>query len=37
MSGGGNPYDNAQAESFIKTVKCDEVHINDWNLRSRSN
>lgn len=26
----GNPYDNAQAESFIKTVKCEEVYLNDY-------
>ncbi len=26
MSRTGNPYDNAFAESFIKTLKCDEVY-----------
>lgn len=27
----GNPYDNATAESFIKTLKHEEVHLNDYN------
>jgi putative transposase len=26
----GNPYDNAQAESFMKTLKCEEVYLNDY-------
>jgi putative transposase len=26
----GNPYDNAQAESFMKTLKYEEVYINDY-------
>ncbi len=30
MSRRGNPYDNAQAESFIKTLKSEEVHLNDY-------
>ena len=30
MTRRGNPYDNAQAESFIKTVKCEEVYLNDY-------
>ena len=30
MSRRGNPYDNAQAESFIKTVKFEEVFLNDY-------
>ena len=30
MSRRGNPYDNAQAESFMKTLKYEEVHINDY-------
>ena len=30
MSRRGNPYDNAQAESFIKTVKYEEVYLNDY-------
>ena len=27
MSGVGNPYHNAQAESFMKTLKVEEVYI----------
>lgn len=30
MSRRGNPYDNAYAESFIKTLKCEEVYLNDY-------
>ena len=30
MSRRGNPYDNAQCESFIKTVKYEEVYLNDY-------
>ena len=30
MSRRGNPYDNAQCESFLKTVKCEEVYLNDY-------
>lgn len=30
MAGKGNPYDNALAESFIKTLKREEVHLNDY-------
>lgn len=30
MSRRGNPYDNAFAESFIKTLKYEEVHLNDY-------
>ena len=30
MSRRGNPYDNAHCESFIKTVKCEEVYLNDY-------
>jgi putative transposase len=30
MSRTGNPYDNAQAESFIKTVKDEEVHLFEY-------
>jgi putative transposase len=26
----GNPYDNAQAESFIKTMKYEEVYLKDY-------
>lgn len=32
MSRKGNPYDNAYAESFIKTLKSDEVHL--WEYRT---
>lgn len=30
MSRKGNPYDNAQAESFMKTLKYEEVLVNDY-------
>lgn len=30
MSRRGNPYDNAKAESFIKTLKYEEVYLNDY-------
>jgi putative transposase len=30
MSRKGNPYDNAFAESFIKTIKVEEVYINEY-------
>ena len=30
MSRRGNPYDNAQAERFMKTLKYEEVHVNDY-------
>jgi len=30
MSRKGNPYDNAMAESFMKTVKVEEVYINEY-------
>ncbi len=30
MSRKGNPYDNAFAESFIKTLKYDEVHMSEY-------
>jgi transposase InsO family protein len=30
MSGLGNPYDNAKAESFMKTLKHEEVLINEY-------
>ncbi len=32
MSRKGNPYENARAESFIKTLKSEEVHL--WEYRS---
>jgi transposase InsO family protein len=30
MSRKGNPYDNAQAESFMKTLKHEEVNLRDY-------
>lgn len=30
MSRRACPYDNAQAESFIKTLKCEEVYLNEY-------
>ena len=30
MSRRGNPYDNAQAESFFKTLKCEEVYLTEY-------
>ena len=30
MSASGNPYDNAFAESFNKTIKVEEVYINEY-------
>lgn len=30
MSRKGNPYDNARAESFMKTLKCEEVYVRDY-------
>lgn len=30
MSAIGNPYDNAQAESFMKTLKVEEVYLADY-------
>lgn len=30
MSRRGNPYDNAYSESFIKTLKYEEIYRNDW-------
>ncbi len=30
MSRKGNPYDNAAAESFMKTLKCEEVYLWDY-------
>jgi len=31
MSRPGNPYDNATVESFIKTLKYEEVYVNEYN------
>ena len=30
MSRAGNPYDNALAESFMRTLKCEEVYLHDY-------
>lgn len=30
MSRKGNPYDNAYIESFFKTLKCEEVYLNEY-------
>ena len=30
MSRKGNPYDNAFAESFMKTLKCEEVYLSEY-------
>jgi len=30
MSRPGTPYDNAKAESFMKTLKCEEVYLNQY-------
>ena len=30
MSAVGNPYDNAQAESFMKTLKVEEVYLDRY-------
>ena len=32
MSRKGNPFDNAYAESFMKTLKSEEVHL--WEYRT---
>jgi transposase InsO family protein len=33
MSRTGNPYDNAKAESFMKTLKCEEVYLQKYRDR----
>jgi putative transposase len=33
MSRTGNPYDNAKAESFMKTLKCEEVYLRQYRDR----
>jgi putative transposase len=38
MSCKGNPHDNALAESFIKTLKSEEVYLNEYrNLHDAKN
>ena len=32
MSRKGNPYDNAQAESFMKTLKVEEVYVSEYRI-----
>ena len=34
MSRRGNPYDNGKAESFMKTIKCEEVYLNDYRTQA---
>jgi transposase InsO family protein len=34
MSRKGNPYDNARAEAFMKTLKYEEVHLNEYKTLS---
>ncbi len=36
MSRSGNPYDNAKAESFMKTLKCEEVYLNTYRDREEA-
>jgi transposase InsO family protein len=33
MSRRGNPYDNALAESFMRTLKCEEVYLHSYRDR----
>jgi putative transposase len=30
MAGVGNPYENAKAESFFRTLKMEEVYLNEY-------
>src|SRR5271155_4945891 len=34
MSRRGNPYDNGKAESFMKTIKCEEVYLSDYRTQA---
>jgi putative transposase len=36
MSRKGNPYDNAKAESFMKTLKCEEVYLKTYRDREEA-
>jgi putative transposase len=35
MSRTGNPYDNAKAESFMKTLQCEEVYLQNYRDRQQ--
>jgi transposase InsO family protein len=35
MSRTGNPYDNAKAERFIRTLKYEEIYMNDYETPRR--
>lgn len=37
MSAKGNPYDNTQAESFFKTLKREEVYLQDYRTFAAAN
>jgi transposase InsO family protein len=32
MAAVGNPYENAKAESFFRTLKMEEVHLKDYRI-----
>jgi transposase InsO family protein len=36
MSRKANPYDNAKAESFMKTLKCEEVYLHEYRDRDEA-
>ncbi len=36
MSPKGNPYDNAMLESFMKTLKCEEVYLNEYETEAEA-
>ena len=36
MSRTGNPYDNALAESFMRTLKCEEVYLHSYRDRDHA-
>jgi len=36
MSRKGNPYDNAKLESFMKTIKIDEVYLNEYETEAEA-
>ena len=37
MSRKGNPYDNAKAESFMKTLKCEQVYLSEYDNLADAN